>query len=447
MATHFDLIAIGGGSGGLSVVQRAASYGAQAALVEYDRLGGTCVNRGCVPKKVMWYGASVAQTIADAPGYGFEVEQKHFNWSALVNKREQYIHNINNWYNGYLGDAGVTAINGHARFINAKTIEVNNTRYTADKFVIATGGRPTVPAVPGHELGITSDGFFELNEQPKRVAVIGAGYIAVELSGMLNALGSDVVQIIRKSHFLRNFDHMISESLTESMKASGVTIEANTQVKALQKTGDTITVITEEGPLTGFDTVIWAIGRTPQTDNLGLETTGVDVNERGYIPVDPYQETNIPNIYAIGDIIGKAELTPVAIAAGRRLADRLFDGQTERKLDYENIPSVVFSHPPIGTVGLSETAARQAYGQSVKVYESRFTPMYNAFTEHSPETRMKLIVNGPDEHIVGCHIIGLNADEMLQGFAVAIRMGATKRDFDDTVAIHPSSAEELVTMR
>ena len=448
MTTHFDLITIGAGSGGLSVAERAASYGANTAVIEYDRLGGTCVNRGCVPKKIMWYAAVVAQTIDDASGYGFNIQKNGFDWAALIKKREEYIHNINTWYQQYLKDSGVTAIDGYAIFVNNHTIQVGEQHYSADHIVIATGGRPTVPDIPGSELGITSDGFFELTEQPQRVAVIGAGYIAVELAGVLNSLGSDVVQIIRKQHFLREFDPIIYESLTASMTSSGVEIVANSPIKALEKDAGTITVVTQDDTrIEGFDTVIWAIGRDFQTDKLGLEKTDITVTERGVIPVDPFQATNVPGIFAIGDIIGEAQLTPVAIAAGRRLADRLFDGQTDRRLDYKNIPTVMFSHPPAGIIGLTEAEARKQFGDAVKIYQSRFTPMYNAFTEHSPETAMKLVVVGEEEKVVGCHMIGLGVDEMLQGFAVAIRMGATKRDLDDTVAIHPSSAEELVTMR
>ena len=448
MTTHFDLIAIGAGSGGLSVAERAASYGANTAVIDYDRLGGTCVNRGCVPKKIMWYAAVIAQTIDDGSGYGFNIQKNGFDWAALVKKREEYIHKINVWYQKYLKDSGVTAINGHATFVDNHTVEVDGQRYSADNIVIATGGRPSVPDIPGSELGITSDGFFELTEQPQRVAVIGAGYIAVELAGVLNSLGSDVVQIVRKQHFLREFDPIIHESLTESMTSSGVEIIANSPVKALEKNANTITVVTENDTrVEGFDSVIWAIGRDLQTDKLGLEKTDIAVTSRGAISVDPFQATNVSGIFAIGDIIGKAQLTPVAIAAGRRLADRLFNGQTSRKLDYKNIPTVMFSHPPAGTIGLTEAEARKQFGDAVKVYQSRFTPMYNAFTEHSPETAMKLVVVGEEEKVIGCHMIGLGVDEMLQGFAVAIRMGASKRDLDDTVAIHPSSAEELVTMR
>ena len=448
MTTHYDLIAIGGGSGGLSVANRAAGYGAKCAIVEFDRMGGTCVNRGCVPKKVMWYGATMAHWLKDAKGYGFDVEVKGFDWSALVKKREDYINGINTWYDSYLSDPKVVVLDGTAKFVDSKTIEVAGKHYTADHIVIAPGGEPIVPELPGAELGITSDGFFELTEQPKKVAVIGAGYIAVELAGMMQALGTDVTQIIRKKHFLRGFDPILFNTLTDEMLATGVNIVAETLIKAIEKNGDTLDIITYENKrLSGFDEIIWAIGRRPLTEQLNLGAAGVCTDEQGYIPTDQWEDTNISGIYAIGDVNGKAQLTPVAIGAGRRLGDRLFGGMPERKMSYECIPTVVFSHPPIGTVGLTEPEAHEEYGSDeIKCYESSFTPMYNVFGHHPTKTALKLIVVGKEEKIVGCHIIGVGADEMLQGFAVAIKMGALKKDFDDTVAIHPSSAEELVTM-
>lgn len=446
---HYDLIAIGAGSGGLSVAERAASYGARCAVVENNRLGGTCVNRGCVPKKVMWYASNVAQTLSDAAGYGFDVTRNHFDWGKLVEAREGYINGINNWYGGYLADSNIDTLQGTASFIDTNTLDVDGTHYTADRIVIAPGGQPIIPDVPGAELGITSDGFFELTEQPKRAAVIGAGYIAVELAGVLHGLGSDVTQIIRKAHFLREFDPIIHQTLDKAMRDDGINIVNNTQIQQLDKTANGIKITADDGRDLGeYDVVIWAIGREPLSAPLNLAAAGVESDERGYIPTDKWQATNVDNIFAIGDVTGRAQLTPVAIAAGRRLADRLYDGQAERRLEYHTIPTVVFSHPPIGTVGLTEQEANETYGEdNVKHYLSEFTPMYNAFTEHSSPTALKLIVTGDDERIVGCHIIGLGVDEMLQGFAVAIRMGATKKDFDDTIAIHPTSSEELVTMR
>jgi glutathione reductase (NADPH) len=448
LMTHFDLIAIGGGSGGLSVANRAAKHGARCAIVEFDTLGGSCVTRGCVPKKVMWYGASMAHWLKDAKGYGFDIEQKGFSWSTLVEKREAYIDGITHWYKSYLSEPKVEVITGKARFINATTIEVEGKQYTADHIVVAPGGEPVIPDIAGAQHGISSDGFFELTEQPKKVAVIGAGYIAVELAGMLQALGSEVTQVIRKKHFLRGFDPILFTTLTQEMEKDGVKIISETLIKGLEKKAGAIDIITyNDTRLEGFDTVIWAIGRRPLTDDLNLSAAGVITDQGGYIPTDSGEHTNVSNIFAIGDVNGKAQLTPVAIAAGRRLADRLFAGMSDRKLDYSNIPTVVFSHPPIGTVGLTEPEAHEEFGQEkVKVYSSSFTPMYSVFAHQPSQTALKLVVVGEEERVVGCHAIGIGVDEMLQGFAVAIRMGATKQDFDNTVAIHPSSAEELVTM-
>lgn len=449
MARHYDLIAIGGGSGGLSVAERAARYGARCAVVEMDRLGGTCVNLGCVPKKVMWYGAGLAHALNDASDYGFGLQRKGFDWKALKTARDEYVHGINDWYHTYLADSDVDLLSGRGRFKDRHTIEVNGERYTADHIVIATGGRPSVPDLPGAQLGIISDGFFDLEACPPRVAVVGSGYIAVELAGMLNALGAEVTLLLRKELLLRTFDAMLRDTLMEQMLEDGINILSSTQVQGLERLEDGTLHITCSGANEALhvDTLIWAIGREPLTRELNLAAAGVTVHQDGTIPTDEFQNTSAPAIYAIGDITGHYPLTPVAIAAGRRLADRLFGNQPERRLDYQNIPTVVFTHPPIATVGLTEEEARAGHGDAVKIYQTRFTPMYHAFTRHKPKTAMKLVCVGAQEKIVGCHLIGLGSDEMLQGFAVAIRMGATKRDFDDTVAIHPTSAEELVTMR
>jgi len=449
MGKNYDLIAIGGGSGGLSVAERAARYGARCAVVEAGRLGGTCVNLGCVPKKVMWYGASLAHALDDARDYGFRLARQGFDWQALKAARDAYIRRNNNWYLTYLADSNVALIRGFARFVNEYILDVDGERFSADHIVIATGGRPMTPDLPGAELGITSDGFFALEACPDRVAVVGSGYIAVELAGMFNALGAEVTLLLRREMLLRPFDAMLRESLMEQMLRDGVNILPNTQVRAVERRDDgSLNVCCNGGAETlHVAALLWAIGRRPNTHELNLGAAGVAVNKDGGIVTDEFQNTSAPNIYAIGDITGRFPLTPVAIAAGRRLADRLFGEQPERRLAYENIPSVIFSHPPIGTVGLSEEEARRIHGEAVKIYQTRFTPMYHVLTEHKAETAMKLVCVGAQERIVGCHIIGLGADEMLQGFAVAIRMGATKRDFDETVAIHPTSAEELVTMR
>lgn len=449
MTKHYDLIALGAGSGGLSVAERAARYGARCAVIERGPLGGTCVNVGCVPKKVMWFGAGLAHALEDAAGYGFSLGAHSFEWAALKSARDRYVHGINDWYHTYLADSAIDEIVGEARFIDARTVEVAGQRYTADHIVIATGGYPSVPDLPGAELGITSDGFFALTDLPRRVAVVGSGYIAVELAGVLNALGSDVTLLLRRETLLRGFDAMLRESLMEEMLNAGVNILAGTQVAAVTRQADgTLCIECGNGQrLEGFDQLIWAIGRTPATAGLNLAAAGVETDADGYVPSNAYEETNAPGIYAVGDVNGKVALTPVAIAAARRLADRLFGGMTDRHLSYELIPTVVFSHPPIGTVGLTEEQARERHGDSVKIYSTRFTPMYHAISGRRERTAMKLVTVGAQEKVVGCHIIGLGADEMLQGFAVALRMGATKRDLDDTVALHPTSAEELVTLR
>ncbi len=446
---HYDLIAIGAGSGGLSAAERAAEYGAKTAVIEVDKLGGTCVNVGCVPKKVMWFGAHLADALHDMPAYGFDVTLKQFDWSRLVAAREKYIKGINDWYVNYLKDSQIDHIQGFGSFIDNKTIQVCEQQYTADHIVITPGGYPIVPDVPGAEHGITSDGFFQLKTLPKRVAVVGAGYIAVELAGVLNSLGSDVSMLLRRDHFLGSFDNMLRDTLMEEMSNHGVNLLTRVNVERIEKQLEgKLHVICDRGvTLTDLDCLVWAIGRAPNTGDLNLAAAGVKMDKRGYIPSDEYENTNVENIYALGDVNGKAPLTPVAIAAGRRLSDRLFNKQAERKLEYENIPTVMFSHPPIGTVGLTEQAAREQHGDAVKVYTTSFTAMYHAIAGKQQQTAMKLVCVGADEKIVGCHIIGMGADEMLQGFAVAIKMGACKRDFDNTVAIHPTSSEELVTMR
>jgi glutathione reductase (NADPH) len=450
MTKHYDLIAIGAGSGGLSVAERAAKYGAKCAVIEAGKMGGTCVNLGCVPKKVMWYSAGIAHAIQDAPDYGFDLEHKDFSWNKLKIARDGYIDGINHWYHTYLKDSDIDEISGYARFIDAKTLEVEGERYRADHIVIATGSYPVTPSIPGAEHGVTSDGFFAWESLPERTAVVGSGYIAVEIAGLLNALGSDVTLLLRREHLLRPFDAMLRESLMEEMVDAGVNIVTSSRIGEVIKQGDEELelICAQTGQLLGrFNQLLWAIGRAPASSGLNLGNAGIATDDGGNVTTDEWQNTNIPGLYAIGDVTGKAQLTPVAIAAGRRLADRLFGGMKDRKLEYDLIPTVVFSHPPIATVGLTESEAREIHGDAVKIYQSRFTPMYHAFTKHQSKMAMKLVTVGAKERVIGCHVIGIGADEMLQGFAVAMRMGATKRDFDDTIAIHPSAAEELVTMR
>jgi glutathione reductase (NADPH) len=448
VTASFDLIVIGGGSGGLAHAQRAAQYGAKAAVVESGALGGTCVNVGCVPKKIMWYTAHHAQMLEHAKDFGFDVSAKEHDWSDVRKKRDAYIRRLNQIYEMNLDKRDVTLMQGQARFLDAKTVDVAGQTYTAERIVIATGGFPIVPDIPGAEYGMTSDGFFQLPERPQKVALLGSGYIAVELAGVFKALGSETTVLVRKDGVLRSFDRMLRTELEAAMTASGLKIEKGVVPKELVNSDDEIRVIAEDGREFGhYDAVVWAVGRAPNTESLNLDAAGVQADARGFVPTDEWQKTNVDHIYALGDVTGREALTPVAIAAGRRLADRLYGGMLDRRLEYDCIPSVIFTHPPIGTVGLTEDQAREKYGDDVKVYETRFNPMLYAFSENKIQTAMKLVTAGADEQVVGCHIIGDGADEMLQGFAVAIRMGATKKQFDDTVAIHPTSAEELVTMQ
>lgn len=448
MIKKFDLLVIGGGSGGLAHAQRAAEYGASAAVVEYGPLGGTCVNVGCVPKKVMWYTAQHAHHLEHAADYGFDIKVNGHDWPALKARRDAYIKRLNGIYANNLDKRGVTFIAGGASFVDAHTVDVAGVHYQADRIVVATGGQPMVPEIEGAELGITSDGFFELEQRPERVLIAGSGYIAVELAGIFNALGSETAIVVRKEGVLRSFDSMLSHELTEAMQKSGIKLDTGAMPARVEQTDGGIVLHTEDGRTFGpVDALVWAVGRSPNTQMLEAANAGLALDAHGFVPTDEYQQTNVEHIFALGDVTGRDALTPVAIAAGRRLADRLYGGMDGRHLEYRLIPTVIFSHPTIGTVGMTEAQARAEYGDAVKVYTSAFTAMYYALGEDKQRTVMKLIVTGPDERVIGCHIIGEGADEMLQGFAVAIRMGATKAHFDDTVAIHPTSSEELVTMR
>jgi glutathione reductase (NADPH) len=444
----FDLISVGGGSGGLACAQRAAEFGAKVAVIESHRLGGTCVNVGCVPKKVMWNAAGVALSLADAGDYGFNVTLGGNDWPQLKRKRDAYVLRLNGIYERNLQTKGVTYVRGAARFLDKGTVEVNGERLTARHIVIATGGKPTIPTLPGSDHGITSDDFFSLEQRPKRVAIVGSGYVACELAGAFHELGTEVELFIRKDHLLMSFDAMLGKSLMREMREQKMSVHRHVVPASVRAESGLKTLTAADGrDFPGFDCLLWAIGRDANVTGLDLGKAGVAVDDCNYIVTDGFQNTNVPGVYAIGDVTGRAALTPVAIAAGRRLSDRVFGNKTDRRLEYSMIPTVVFTHPPIGTVGASEAEARAQYGDAVKVYIADFTPMYHALTQRKTHTDMKLVCVGPEQRIVGCHIIGTGADEMLQGFAVAIRMGATKQDFDDTVAIHPTSAEELVTMR
>ncbi|TYZ58540.1 hypothetical protein PybrP1_009558 [[Pythium] brassicae (nom. inval.)] len=465
---EYDYLVIGGGSGGVASSRRAATYaGTRVALVEQARLGGTCVNVGCVPKKIMFLAASLGHALHhDAPHYGFERaggacvgDGVEFRWGDLKARRDAYVTRLNGIYERNLANSNVDLIRGSAAFNAQGNVVVDGREIRAKNVLIAVGGKPLMPEIPGKELCIDSDGFFALETLPKRVAVIGAGYIATELAGVLHGLGADTTIFCRHNTVLRSFDEILSSTLQDAMAQDGLAVRPKSEVAGVHKAADgTKTLVLRDGTAhAGFDTVIFAVGREPLTAGLNLEAAGIARDERGFIRVDEFQATSRARVFAVGDVCGTPALTPVAIAAGRRLSDRLFGGAVDAKLSYANIPTVVFSHPPIGTIGLTEKEARATYGDAaVKTYTSRFVNMYygvvNAVDEATgaakpkPATAMKLVCAGADERVVGLHVIGMGADEMLQGFGVAIKMGATKADFDNCIAIHPTAAEEFVTM-
>lgn len=450
MVKEYDYIVIGGGSGGIASANRAAMHGAKVILFEGKEVGGTCVNVGCVPKKVMWYGAQVAETLHRYVGeYGFDVTLNKFDFATLKANRQAYIDRIHGSYERGFDSNGVERVYEYAKFVDPHTVEVAGERYTAPHILIATGGHALYPNIPGSEYGITSDGFFELDEVPKRTAVIGGGYIAVEVAGVLNALGSDTHLFVRKDRPLRTFDKDIIDVLVDEMAKSGPTLHTHANATEVVKNADdSLTISFDNGETVTVDCLIWAIGRAANTSGFGLEKTGVELTERGNIYSDAFENTSVPGIYALGDVTGKLDLTPVAIKAGRQLSERLFNNKVDAKLDYTDVATVVFSHPVIGSVGLTEEKAIAKYGaENIKVYKSSFTPMYTALANNRQLSTMKLVTLGKDEKIIGLHGIGYGVDEMIQGFSVAIKMGATKADFDNTVAIHPTGSEEFVTMR
>ena len=450
MVKEYDYIVIGGGSGGIASANRAAMHGAKVILFEGKEVGGTCVNVGCVPKKVMWYGAQVAETLHRYAGeYGFDVTINKFDFATLKANRQAYIDRIHGSYERGFDSNGVERVYEYARFVDPHTVEVAGERYTAPHILIATGGHALYPNIPGSEYGITSDGFFELDEVPKRTAVIGAGYIAVEVAGVLNALGSDTHLFVRKDRPLRTFDKDIVDVLVDEMAKSGPTLHTHANAtEVVKNTDDSLTISFDNGETITVDCLIWAIGRAANTSGFGLEKTGVKLTEKGTIYSDEFENTSVPGIYALGDVTGKLDLTPVAVKAGRQLSERLFNNKADAKLDYTDVATVVFSHPVIGSVGLTEEKAIAKYGaENIKVYKSSFTPMYTALGDNRQPSTMKLVTLGDDEKIIGLHGIGYGVDEMIQGFSVAIKMGATKADFDNSVAIHPTGSEEFVTMR
>ncbi|CAB4255794.1 similar to Saccharomyces cerevisiae YPL091W GLR1 Cytosolic and mitochondrial glutathione oxidoreductase, converts oxidized glutathione to reduced glutathione [Maudiozyma barnettii] len=463
---HYDYLVIGGGSGGVASARRAASYGAKTLLIEGKAMGGTCVNVGCVPKKIMWYASDLANRVQQANEYGlyqdFDLSKKNltFNWPQFKEKRDAYVHRLNGIYERNMTKEGVEFVYGWAKFNKDGNVEVkerdsgNTAIYSASHILIATGGQAIQPTdIPGYEYGTNSDGFFRLAKQPKNVVIVGAGYIGIELTGVFHGLGSNAHLVIRGETVLRKFDESIQHTVTDHYVDSGINVHKLSKIQKVEKdskTGKLTVYLDHDGEIIeDVDELIWTVGRKSLL-GIGTEEAGIKLNERGQVIVDEYQNTNVPNIYSLGDVVGNIELTPVAIAAGRKLSNRLFGPEEfkNEKMDYTNVPSVVFSHPEAGSIGLSEDAAVKQYGaENLKIYNTKFTAMYySMLTEKSP-TRYKLICAGPEEKVVGLHLIGDSSAEMLQGFGVAIKMGATKKDFDSVVAIHPTSAEELVTLR
>lgn len=461
---HYDYLVIGGGSGGVASSRRAASYGAKTLLIEGKALGGTCVNVGCVPKKVMWYASDLATRLKQAHEYGlFEnlpLDDKNvqFNWEAFKKKRDAYIHRLNGIYATNLAKEGVDVLFGWAKFNEEGKVEVTTHDhktevFSADHILVATGGTPVIPdGIQGYEYGTDSDGFFALEHQPKNVVIVGAGYIGIEFAGVFHGLGSNTHLVIRGETVLRKFDYSIQETITDHYVKEGINVHKKSKVQKVEKDegSNKLTVYLDTNEvIKDVDSLIWTVGRKSLT-GIGLEHVDVKINGRGQIIADEYQNSSVKGIYSLGDVVGNVELTPVAIAAGRKLANRLFGPEKFKndKLDYSNVPSVIFSHPEAGSIGLTEKEAVEKYGlENIKVYNSKFTAMYYAMLKEKSPTRYKLICAGLEEKVVGLHIVGDSSAEILQGFGVAIKMGATKADFDNCVAIHPTSAEEIVTLR
>lgn len=453
---HYDYLVIGGGSGGMASARRAAGYGAKVCVIEKARLGGTCVNVGCVPKKVMWNAATISEMFHDAHQFGFSTPGGYkFDWSILKKYRDAYIARLNGIYSRMLGNNKVNVVMGSATFSGAREVTVveSGDKYTADHVLIAVGGRPSLPNIKGIEHCISSDGFFELPTQPQRVAVVGGGYIGVELAGVFHALGSKTQLILRTEKPLLGFDNIIVDNLLKEMQKQKLEVLNNESTKEIVKNEDgSLTMVMDSGKKLGpFDSILFATGRVPLVEGLKLDAAGIKQNNKNQILVNEKQETNVPGVYAVGDVSSDIQLTPTAIAGGRRLADRLFNKMPKAQADYTDVPTVVFSHPPIGTVGLTEAAAIAKYGEDkIKVYTSTFTNLfygtYQIEPDDKPKTAMKMVTLLPDEKVIGLHVIGMGADELLQGFAVALKMGATKADFDDCVAIHPTAGEEFVTL-
>ena len=447
MSYDFDLFVIGAGSGGVRAARFAAGFGAKVAVAESRYLGGTCVNVGCVPKKLLVYGAHFAEDFEHAKGFGWSLGQTGFDWATLIANKNREIERLNGIYRNLLVSSGVTLLDGHARLLDGHSVEVNGQRYSARHILIATGGWPHVPDIPGREHAIDSNQAFYLPELPKRVLVVGGGYIAVEFASIFHGLGAQTSLLYRGELFLRGFDGAVRRHLREELEKRGLDLQFNADIARIDKQADGSLLATlKDGRVLHTDCVFYATGRRPMLDNLGLENTDVDLDARGYIQVDELFQTTEPSILAIGDVIGRVQLTPVALAEGMAVARRLFKPQEYRPVDYRMIPTAVFSLPNIGTVGLSEEQAREE-GYEVQVFESRFRPMKLSLTECQERTLMKLVVDAASDRVLGCHMVGPEAGEIIQGLAVALKAGASKQIFDETIGVHPTAAEEFVTMR
>ena len=447
MAYDFDLFVIGAGSGGVRAARFAAGYGARVAVAESRYLGGTCVNVGCVPKKLLVYGAHYADDIHEASGYGWTVDGAKFDWKSLIANKDREIQRLNGIYKNLLVDSGVTLLQAHARMIDAHTVEVDGKQYSAEHILIATGGWPYVPDIPGRDHAITSNEAFYLDALPRRVLVVGGGYIAVEFASIFHGCGADTTLLYRGELFLRGFDGSLRDHLKDEMIKKGVDLQFNTDICKIEKQADgTLLATLQDGRTLEADCILYATGRRPMLDGLGLENVELALDERGYIAVDDRFRTSAPSILAIGDVIGRIQLTPVALAEGMAVARQLFKPEEYRPVDYHNIATAVFSLPNMATVGLTEEEARQM-GHKVVLFESRFRPMKQTMTDSLERSLMKLVVDAETDKVLGCHMAGPEAGEIIQGLAVALKAGATKRIFDDTVGIHPTAAEEFVTMR
>ncbi len=447
MTYDFDLFVIGAGSGGVRAARFAAGFGARVAVAESRYLGGTCVNVGCVPKKLLVYGAHFAEDFEQAQGFGWTLGSAKFDWATLIANKNREIERLNGIYRNLLVNSGVTLLEGHARIVDAHSVELGGKRYSAEHILIATGGWPQIPDVPGHEHAIGSNEAFFLEQLPKRVLVVGGGYIAVEFASIFNGLGADTSLLYRGDLFLRGFDKAVRLHLQDELNKHGVNLQFNSDIARIDKQADgSLQATLKDGRVLEADCIFYATGRRPMLDNLGLENTQVELDERGFIKVDEQYQTSTPSILAIGDVIGRVQLTPVALAEGMAVAKHLFKPEEYRKVDYQLIPTAVFSLPNIGTVGLSEEQAKEE-GYSVKVFESRFRPMKLTMTESQERTLMKLVVDAATDRVLGCHMVGPDAGEIVQGLAVALKAGATKQLFDETIGVHPTAAEEFVTMR